>query len=462
MTEKKIRKVISTQLPLKSFGNNFGAEAEKPKPEFIAQVLKNKFGDFPGEISLSVNQTDVHLKWYAPRVDAAAEKLHRKAIELARDREFNQAIENWKQAIDLNAADPDYHFYLGIAYLEIKKPQDALDPLNMVVTLCPVYPKAFLYLGTLYLKLRKFEQAEKYIRESLFFFPQYAPSYLNLGIIYSILRNHEKAIEMYQQAILLEPKEPRAFLGLAKIYSLQGEVDEANVCFHKVIELDKTQQLANYAKRAIVKTPVETTHERPQAESVESNATAEESYSEGYLCYLSGDYPKAEAMYKHYLSLKPTDAHVWFSLGEAQMRSNKLADAITSFKKAISIEEKSTYHKELALAFCLSGQAILAFGEVQAAINSGKKDSLVYALGGQSLFEQQKYTEAVEMLEESIRLNRNNFRARFYLAKSLKESGKIQLAVAQLEELNNFKINFPFKQEAQQLLAKILSKEQAQ
>lgn len=455
MTEKKIRKVISTQIPLKSFGITTG----KPPVEQIEQVLKNKFGDFPGEISLSVNETEVHLKWYAPRVDTQAEKMHRKAIDLAREREFNQAVESWKQAIELNPSDPDYHFYLGIACLEVKKPQEALDPLNMVVSLCPVYPKAFLYLGTLYLKLRKFEQAEKYIRESLFFFPQYAPSYLNLGIVYSILRKHDQAIQMYQQAIALEPREPRAYLGLAKIYSLQGEVEQANDCFHKVIELDTTQQLANYAKRAIVKTPVESVSERPETEIIESNATAEESYSEGYLCYLSGDYQKAESMYKQYLTLKPADAHVWFSLGEAQVRCNKLADAINSFKKALSIEDKATYRKELALALVLGGQASQAYSEVQGVINSGRKDSLVYALGGQSLLEQQKYPEAIEMLEEAIRLNRNNFRARYYLAQTFKESGKIEQAVAQLEELINFKTNFPYKQEAQQLLARIVSRE---
>lgn len=460
MTEKKIRKVISTKLPLQSFANNFETDAADLQPEALQQFIKERFGDFPGAISLSINQTDVLLKWYAPRVDPNAEKLHREAIEFARKKEFTKAIENWRQAIDLNAADPDYHFYMGIAYLELKQPQNAVDPLNMVVTLCPVYPKAFLYLGTLYLKLRKFEQAEKYIRESLFFFPKYAPSFLNLGIIYSILRNHDKAVQMYQKAIELDSREPRAYLGLAKIYSLQGENEKANDCFHKVIELDKTQQLANYAKRAIVKTPSESPKERPQTEIVQSNATAEESYSEGYVCYLSGDYQKAEARYQHYLSLKPGDAHVWYSLGETQMRSSKLSDAINSFKKAISIEEKATYHKELALAHSLNGQFDEAFSAAQAAMNLGKKDSLVYGLAGQSLFEQKKYNEAVELLEESIRINKNNFKARYYLALTLKESGKIEEAVAQLEELGKYKINFPFKQAAQKLLSEILSKEQ--
>lgn len=457
MAEKKIRKVVSIKIPLSSFENYLKAEKNEPRAEEVKQVLYKKFGEFPGELVLSVNQSEVQVKWYSSGVTQKAEFFHRKAIDYAKNKDYKKAVASWHEAILLNAADPDYYFYLGLVLLESKKHTESIEPFEKVISLCPIYPKVYLYLGTLFLKVRKFEQAEKYIRESLFFYPDYASSYLNLGIVYSILRNYEMALQMYEKTIQLIPNEARAYLGLAKIYSLQGNIDRANECFHKVIELDKTRQLANYAKRAIIKKPTEIAEINLSGVSVDANANPEDYYSEGYAFYIVGDYLRAEEMYKRYLSLKSDDASVWCALGEVQMRANKLDQAIASLKKAISIDPKGWYYKELAIVFNLNKQAVECFDAVQSALKSGKKDSVTYALGGKSLCDQDKLNEALEMFSESIRLNRNNFMARFHFALALKKLGEFERAVEQLEEIKTITINTPLKQQAGQILDEIIN-----
>jgi tetratricopeptide (TPR) repeat protein len=453
MTEKKIRKVVSTKLPLKSFDDQFDTQNDNPKEEALKRVLHKKFGEFPGEMSLSVNQVDVNVKWYNPDINEKAEFFHKKAIEYARQKEYQKAIASWNEAILLNDLDPDYHYYLGLAYLEVKKYQESTEPFKKVLTVCPIYPKVFLYLGTLYLKMRKFELAEKYIRESIFFYPDYAPTYLNLGIVYSILRNNPEAIKMYQRTMELAPKDARAYLGVAKIYALKGEVERANECFHKVIELDDTQQLANYAKRAIIQRQ---SHHTPQPGKVlDPNVNPEVYYSQGYAAFISCDYLEAEVQYQRYLAHKPNDSSVWHALGQVQLRAGKVDQAIESLKKAISLEKKGLYYKQLALAYSINNQFQECLEASEIALKMGKKESVVYGLGGQSLCQMKKYQKAVGMLEEAVNLNKNNFIARYFFAVALIELGNAERAVEQLEEIKATKVNTPIKQQASQLLANI-------
>ncbi len=457
MIDKKVRKVLTTKVPLKAFTDLLKNETTAPTESSLIEALYQKFGNFSGEMALKVEAGAVIIKWYFPEIIEKAEFFHKKALSYAKAKDFQKAVASWQEAVNLNPRDPDYFYNLGAGYLEMKKYPEFTEALKKVIELCPIYPRAFLVLGTIYLKLRKFELAEKYTRESLFFQPDLAFTYLNLGIVYSILRNDEKAIATYQRAIELAPQEARAYLGLAKIYSLQGQIEPANTCFHKVIELDQTQQLANYAKRAIVKIPPVDAPNPAQAQiPLKDNATVEEYYAEGYGYYLAGDYLKAEVMYQRYLELKPTDAQVWCALGETQMRGRKIDQAIAAFNKAVTLDKKSLFFKELAIALDINRRPDDCWAAIQQAIKLGKKDSIVCLIGGKCLVEQGKLNEAAQMFEEAVTLNRNNLSARYQLAMAYQQVGEMERAIEHLEEIRTIQIETPLKKLAEKLLNQVM------
>ena len=68
-----------------------------------------------------------------------------------------------------------------------------------------------------------------------------------------------------------------------------------------------------------------------------------------------------------------------------------------------------------------------------------------------------KQAEAIEMLEEAVKLNKNNFLARYYLAVGLSRIGEIERAVEHLEEINATKVKTPLKQKAAGMLKELLS-----
>lgn len=189
--------------------------------------------------------------------------------------------------------------------------------------------------------------------------------------------------------------------------------------------------------------------------SEEIHANAEELHSEGYRYYVGGDYLKAETMYRKYLSLKSQDDFVWSALGEAQLRAGKAEQAAASFAKAISIQPKGLYYKELAVALdkCNKSEEVMA--AIQKAQAFGKKDSIVCLLGGRHLILVGKYEEGISMLDQALKLDKNNFLARYTLALALEKTGQFDLAVEHLEEIKATEINTPLKEKAEQLLNKL-------
>jgi len=471
MMEKKVKKAIPIKLPLKSFNRYLAENQNLPQDEVIKKAIYDKFGKFQGEMLISVNETEVNVKWYIPKIDSKAEFFHKKALGYIKEKDIKRAAASWQEAILLNDSDPDYYFMLSAVMLELKKYQESIDNLRQVVKICPLYPRVSLQLGTLYLKMKKFELAEKYIQMSLFSNPGLGQSYLNLGYIYSIVNKHEQGIKAYLKAQKLLSNDARVYMGLAKIYSKRGDIEKANSNFYKVIEFDKTQQLADYAKSAIKKTietkkpdtrppaPIQAPVPASAPESsqvvnikIDPNANPDELFSKGYVCYLSGNYIKAEELYHQYLQLKPKDGNVWCVLGEVSMRTGKSGQAVKAFKKAISIEDKALYYKELAIALDAMNETTECLSVVKKAIELGKNDSVVYFLGGKSLAQMGQFQEARQMLEESVKLHRNNYAAQYELAVVLSQLKEFKVAKEHLKIIKSVKMDLPLKEMADELL----------
>lgn len=444
------RKSIITEISIKKIDSqsNLSTSNQKEKLQ-IARKLLDIPDSFTDNIEIIPNGEYVVFKWRPDRYDERAEKLHKNALNLAREGKLEDAIKRWTQATLINPTDPDYFFNLGIAYFEKKQFQESIENLNRVLAICPLYTKTHLILGTAFLKIRKFEFAKKHLQKSINYSKPLASAYLNLGAVNSVLKYYEEGLAMFEKAIEISPKEPRAYLGIAKIYSTIGNDAKANVFFKKVIELDQKGNLANYAKRAIVSdTPANISNDDSEENQV-LNQNPEEYYSEGYRLYISGDYLSAEKMYKNYLRIKSDDDYVWYALGEAQLRSNKAEDAASSFKKAIKLyPKKGLYFKELAIAFDILNKPDKVIAATSKAKELGKTDSVIYCLWGKALFDLGKYSEAIAMLEQAIETNKNNFKAKFYIAKTHIELKNTQEALDYLHELKEIKINTPLKEKA--------------
>lgn len=425
------------------------SDAQKRK-NFIRDFFLQRYGEGCGRLEIIQRKTKVKLKWLPPKVDSRAEDLHKLALVQARNRNFVEAINSWVKAISVNSNDPDYYFNLGIAFFEIKNYKESIENLNKALRLCPIYYKAHIILGTVYLKVRHFDSSEKHLKESIRFYPNHALAYLNLGAVYSILKRYDDAIATFSKALELCPDEVRAHFGIGKIYSLKNDVEKANYYFKKVIELDKKGNLATHAKRALITAPLE--NDAEISKSIDQG-NFENLYREGYRSFLFADYEKATMMYNGYLKHRPKDDFVWFSLGEAYLRSGEAAKAAAAFHKAVNLNsKKALYYKELSIAYSYLGKDQDVIRCATKAKLLGKSDSITNSFWGKALLNLEKYDDAIPLFEEAVRLNSNNLFAKFYLAIALTKVNQTNHAINYLQEVIRSPIKSPLKMEAKTIL----------
>ncbi len=449
-----LHKQVSATLSLSSIPDLNGRLGVHPSrvhlERDVSEFLREKYSGSCGTLEISFQNDTVNLRWLPDRVDADAESLHREAVALARKKNYRDAVNRWVRAIALNPDDPDYYFNLGIAFFELKNYQESIENLEKAVQICPIYAKAHLILGTVYLKTRKFQEGERHLRESVAFSPGNALAHLNLGAIYSILKKYDKGIEMFERALDLNPAEIRAAFGLAKIYSLTGDAERASRYFRKVIEMDKSGTFAIHAKRGLAALA---RHADATPAADVNQADLDALYSQGYRAFLFSDYLAAASYYRKYLKASPQDDYVWSALGEAELRSANIDAAVAAFRQAARLDpRKGLYFKQLGIALDYAGrtkEAIVCFRKAE---SLGKSDSTTHALLGKNLFEEGQHEQAVRELEESLRLNRTNLLAKYYLALTLQKLGEIDLARSHLRDVASVSVNSPLKREAERLI----------
>ncbi|RMD98722.1 MAG: tetratricopeptide repeat protein [Calditrichaeota bacterium] len=461
------KKLITAQIHLEAVEEFKGELTENladiKSSEHIIQVLQDRYGNgSAGELSIDLQDNVAQFRWILPRVVNEAEALHKEALARARSHQFREAIGNWIKAISLNPQDPDYYFNTGIAYFEEKNYKESIENLEYTIKLCPIYHKARLILGTIYLKTRKFDKAEYHLKESIYFNPTNPLAILNLGAVYFILKRYDEAIFAFEKVLKLVPTEARAYFGLGKIYSILGQVSQANDCFLKTIELDKKGVLKQHAKRAIVtedaatdvdlELPAQQDGEQGQIDEKALEAT----YAEGYKSYLFGDYSRAVTLYRKYLSYKSRDDYAWLALGEAYLRNGQCNEAISAFKNAIKLNSnKGLYYKQLALAYDAAAMADKAIDAAEKAAGYGKRDSIVYTIWGKNLLKQNMVLDAIEKLEQALKLNKANLHAEYHLALAYLKNNEQQEALDHLHWIMSSKVKSPLKMHAEEKKKKI-------
>jgi tetratricopeptide (TPR) repeat protein len=425
----------------------------------LSQLLKEKYRG--ASAKLDVKETEgqkLQVTWQQLRPPLEAEKLNQEALGLARKREFDNAINCWRKAIDIFPQEAEYHYNSALLFLEQGNNLRGLERLQETHKLCPVYTRAYFVLGSIYSKMRQFQPSVQYLKEGLLLQNNNVLAMVNLAAVYSVEKNYPEAIRVFERVIALSPKEARAYLGLGKIYVAQNDIDNATRCFKAVIKLDPDGKLAEIARKSLrAFAPAE--HPPANTESPASMAdeeNIEELYAEGFQAFIKGDYEKASAAYKRYLNARPAESDVWSSLASCQLRLGRTKEAIDAIRRAVAIApNKPALFKQAAIIYDASDLWAESAEAAQKAIDLGRNDSVTLTLLGKSRSLEGKHQEALRVLQEAVKLNPSNINARYHYALSLKALGQLETAKQQLEEIMWTRTDSPLKEKAQKELQNI-------
>lgn len=128
---------------------------------------------------------------------------------LLENNKFNDAVNEYKNAVNIDKNFFPAYFNLGLAYMQVKKYDLAVEAFKKALAIQPKSPQAKLNLGIVYNEIGKYDAALKELKDA------YEMNRGSTDIIYEIGRTYEKlgkkeeALYQYQSALSFTPADKR-------------------------------------------------------------------------------------------------------------------------------------------------------------------------------------------------------------------------------------------------------------
>ena len=212
----------------------------------------------------------------APAVasDATAPELNRAGYAALEAGDYVRAIDLLKRALALDPKAPNARTNLARAYLERKRPAEALAELRAQIELSPYDEFAYFYAGRAHVALRQYAEAEKTFNKALEINPLDKWAHGELGDIYMDQRQFEKAALSYEKSASVNPEQAYAQIQLGKAYLGLGRADHAMAAFARALELRPGANTWNSVAYALALAGVNLPRAREYAESAVSSESA--------------------------------------------------------------------------------------------------------------------------------------------------------------------------------------------
>jgi Tfp pilus assembly protein PilF len=174
-------------------------------------------------------------------------------IALADQGKLPEAIQQYKQTLQLMPDFADACLNLGIALARQGKLQEATGYLRTAVRLRPDEPKGHCNLGNALAEQGKYPEAIREYEEALRLKPDYAHAENNLASAFEAVGRPDDALVQYQSALRLEPDAPTTHCNLGELLVKLGRRDEAAAQFKESLRLqpDNAEAKAQLQKMTV-------------------------------------------------------------------------------------------------------------------------------------------------------------------------------------------------------------------
>jgi tetratricopeptide (TPR) repeat protein len=249
--------------------------------------------------------------------------------------DFQGAIEDFTQAIELTPDSPDFYYNRGNAYKTLDNLALAIKDYDKAIELNPDFEIAYYNRGLACSSQGDIESAIRDFDKAIELNPHSALAYSNRGNAYLKKGNPGMAIEDYNKAIELNPNSATTYYTRGNAYGTKGELASAIKDYVKALALNP-----HYA----------------------------EAYNNLGLAYQAGgDLESALKEYNKSIELKPGQAEAYYNRGNCYLLKGDYESAIKDYNKAI--EARPGY----ADAYGNRGIAYSAKGDLDAAIRDYNK-----------------------------------------------------------------------------------------
>lgn len=185
-------------------------------------------------------------------------EMLRQAIALKESNHLPEAKKLLQQICRTDKNNAEAHYNLGDVLRLQKKPQKALSSIERAVKISPDYAAAWGMLGRINKSLGKLNEAESHFRRAASLRPGGAEIHKGLADVLTQLGKKQEAVSIYndlarvlfeqgrpqesitiyKMALAIESDNAILYSNLGSIYESVGELDEAETCLVKALQLD--------------------------------------------------------------------------------------------------------------------------------------------------------------------------------------------------------------------------------
>ncbi len=174
-------------------------------------------------------------------------------IEALDVQDFEAAAQSFKQAMTLEPQNLEFQYHLAVAYVRLKRDQEALDIFESLIKKDPeIYFKAYFDIAGVYSREGVFQKALDTLNLAEQAAPNSARVYLEKGYVYKNLKEYDLSIKSFNRAKELDPKETQlAYYMIGAVDLEREEFENADLMFKKAIKVAPKTPLALNAKQTL-------------------------------------------------------------------------------------------------------------------------------------------------------------------------------------------------------------------
>lgn len=275
-------------------------------------------------IASEVPAEPVRLSTSPAERDNGARMHSELAAKAFREGRYEEAIEEYKKAIELNGDSAELYRELGLVYLKVGNRTKAGDAFKEAIRLKPGWAEAHYDLGRTLYEVGEYETAAASFEEAVRLKPDFFDALIALGNTYQHSGVHARSVEVLQKAVLLRPSNVEAKCGLAKAFILSGQPQQAVTVLREAVRLSPQSALAY--------------------------ATLGQAYRS------LGKFQEALESLQEALRISPEDPVALNDLGMTYESLERKQDALDAYKQAIHLKaDYGEAHYNVALLYFILG-----------------------------------------------------------------------------------------------------------
>ncbi len=190
-----------------------------------------------------------------------AVKHYNRGVEFHQNGSLNQAIQEYKLAIEADGRLAEAYSNLGAVYLAQKSYAKAAEAFNKALALKPDRPTTLNGLGNaLYARGQAAEAKDKWAK-AIEIDPNFASAYYNMGNAFETEKDEKAALSEYMKAIEANPKMADAYYRIGGILHKTKHLAQANVFLKRSVELSPNADFLRDAQKMLKEQEAEFTRE---------------------------------------------------------------------------------------------------------------------------------------------------------------------------------------------------------